>query len=568
MLGKGTAVQNAQTAYGDISRRNFVRTAGAVTAAALGGAAVGVASAEEATGGDWLPAAWDYECDVLVIGYGGAGMFASLIAADEGDAEVLVLEKAPTRGGGNSFINLGEFTYTEDPETAAEYVLSFSTNITPKEVALAWAEECTRNIEYLQDYGLEPFIKGGTEATGGVNSCEFPLLPGSEALQLAGMAPLGAIEAFETLDELRQDLGVEVVFSCHDETLIQDPQTKEILGCWTYIGDDPEPKAVKARRGTVITTGGFEFNEEMKNEYLKVTPCVFYGWPFNTGDGHRMVQEVGGQLWHMNSMLGEPVAYFPKDEVYTAGYCAMKPTTNNFIWTNRFGKRWRDESAEISHHNGWYETTHFDFKAADFDRIPTWQIIDSTCFNAGPLYGGKGEGVLGFQMGMNAADVPSECGAMPGWSADNSEELARGIIPWGNTVEELAEMMHEIDDRLGGMDVDALKKTIEDYNAYCEAGEDPEFGRNPETLLPLVPPFYAIPYYPAGVTTLGGAKKNTKAQVLDIHDEVIPRLYAAGSFGNMAAHCYGLSGGCNGENMVWGRIAGRNASAEEPWDER
>ena len=47
------------------------------------------------------------------------------------------------------------------------------------------------------------------------------------------------------------------------------------------------PKAVKARKATLLATGGFEFNEEMHRQYLKLYPCRgFYGWPFNTGDGH------------------------------------------------------------------------------------------------------------------------------------------------------------------------------------------------------------------------------------------------------------------------------------------
>ena len=89
MSNKGTGV----------SRRNFLKgaaLAGAATAgaAALAGCASGGSSNASA---DWMPASWDYETDVLVIGYGGAGMWASLIAADECQQKVLVLEKAPIR---------------------------------------------------------------------------------------------------------------------------------------------------------------------------------------------------------------------------------------------------------------------------------------------------------------------------------------------------------------------------------------------------------------------------------------------------------------------------------------
>ena len=79
--------------------------------------------------------------------------------------------------------------------------------------------------------------------------------------------------------------------------------------------------------------------------------------------------------------------------------------------------------------------------------------------------------------------------------------------------------------------------------------------------------FYAWPLYPGGCSTLGGPKKNTEANVVDCNDQPIPRLYAAGCFGNMAGHTYGISGGNNAENMVWGRIAARHAAALEPWDQ-
>ena len=135
----------------------------------------------------------------------------------------------------------------------------------------------------------------------------------------------------------------------------------------------------------------------------------------------------------------------------------------------------------------------------------------------------------------------------------------------GNTIEELVEEMHKVDPDM--MDAETLNATIDQFNSYCEAGSDPDFERPAESLLPISnPPYYAWPIYPGGCSTLGGPKKNENAQVLDTKDEVIPRLYAAGCFGNFAAHTYGISGGNNAENMVWGRIGARHAAALEPWD--
>lgn len=62
-----------------------------------------------------------------------------------------------------------------------------------------------------------------------------------------------------------------------------------------------------------------------------------------------------------------------------------------------------------------------------------------------------------------------------------------------------------------------------------------------------------------GMTGRLGPEANSKG-------EVTPRLYAAGSISNFQEHTYGISGGGNAENMVWGRIAARHGCALEPWD--
>lgn len=132
-----------------ISRRNFVKGAGAAAASMAALAGAGAAMADESTNTSWLPEAWDYECDLLVIGYGGAGMWASLIGADECGQEVLILEKAPVEGGGNSRINNGEWTIIPEDkkETFKEYLRTFSKGAIADDMADAWVEECARNTE-------------------------------------------------------------------------------------------------------------------------------------------------------------------------------------------------------------------------------------------------------------------------------------------------------------------------------------------------------------------------------------------------------------------------------------
>ena len=117
------------------------------------------------------------------------------------------------------------------------------------------------------------------------------------------------------------------------------------------------------------------------------------------------------------------------------------------------------------------------------------------------------------------------------------------------------------------MDVDTLKATFDEYQGFCDAGSDVRFDRSAETMTKLDGgPYYAISVYPGSCSTLGGPKKNANGQVLDTADNPIPRLYAAGCFGNFQSHSYGITGGNNAENQVWGRISARHCAGLESWD--
>lgn len=551
----------------ELTRRKFV--AGAAAASAVTAAATAGIPAAQAEAASWLPDSWDYECDVLVIGYGGAGLWACLTAYDETDSEVLVLEKAPVRGGGSSSINMGEYAWVDDPEAAARYIEGFTKGHTPADMARAWAEEAYYNLDYCDYWGIYTEVKKGSNASGGTSSCEYPQFEGSEAMHVCafGDPSEGGNAGWRALDQVRRDLGIEVVFGCHDEELIQNPETREIVGCYTLIGDDAEPKAVKARKGVIITTGGFEYNEELQEKYLKCYPSIgFYGWPFNTGDGIGMVEHVGAQLWNMNMVCGSYCAFFRNSD-YPYGFWCL-PSGNGFIMVDQKGNRWWSEDQFMNPHVGFTNFLHFDNDLVAWDRCPTWYVFDQTVIDAGPI-GQLAGGIMATpagmtKIGMGLDDVPDECFHFPGWSEDNSVEIANGMIISGDTVEELCAKMAEVD---AAPDAAALKATLERYNGYCADGFDPELGRAPETLqaIQMDGPFYAYAVYPGGNNTMGGAKKNVNAQVLDIDDQVIPRLYAAGSFGNFQAHAYGITGGNNAENMVWGRIAGRHCGGLEPW---
>ena len=290
-----------------VSRRSFLKGAGLAAAAMAGTAALAGCANESAGGadtlantGDWLPQTWDYECDLLVIGYGGAGMWASLIGADECGQEVLVLEKAPVEGGGNSRINNGEWTVIKDEKLFRDYCVAFGHGLIEEDMIDAYIAEATQHTDYADKYGMTYEVV--EQALAGAIPEYFFLDDNAYegSCKLSSVDGFGML-SFHELDAQREALGVEVLFDCHDERLIQNPQTKEIVGAYTMIGN--EEKTVKARKAVIMTLGGFEFNEELKNQYLKCSPFKFEGWRFNTGDGIKMVEDVGAKLWHMDMAI-------------------------------------------------------------------------------------------------------------------------------------------------------------------------------------------------------------------------------------------------------------------------
>jgi succinate dehydrogenase/fumarate reductase flavoprotein subunit len=123
--------------------------------------------------------------------------------------------------------------------------------------------------------------------------------------------------------------------------------------------------SVKARRGVVLSCGGFEFNEAMKEKYLPVMPFYGIGNPGNTGDGIAMAEKIGADLWHMNVAVGG-LAFKTGEPAQVFGLSYPGP---GFVYVNKHGKRFTNET-------GW--ETHFAWQAlACFDpKRPGGQGLD------------------------------------------------------------------------------------------------------------------------------------------------------------------------------------------------
>jgi hypothetical protein len=595
-----------------VSRRQFVKGAAAVAGAgALASCAPPATPAPGETAAPaptcppagecpppaWIPAKWDYEADVVVVGIGFAGQAAAIDAADAG-ASVLVLEKSPREhAGGSSAAN-----YTHDHSYVG---LTVEGNI---EYVTSQTWGTVENPELIRAYcegifDLQPWIA----SLGGTVNWEyriptFPTIPGGDKMGLDEETDLNQWDwsppeewmvrfpsgsgksPFQEwmMDEVLPGREVQVMCDTPAIELIQDGATKEILGVKALTGvttgtdfkySGGEEIYVKAKKAVILAIGGYEYNETMRTNFAPHAhsarrPSGFvtcYGSPYLTGDGLTMATKVGAQLWHMNkkemhnfasALASEELGCGRPVEAWADGI-AVGPG----IVVNRDGVRFYNEYFYGGHSDNRREWDHFiqkleaedDINYCDYPHHPFYWIFDDTTMKADRLFSNSQfGGVFNIHRG----------------SDDNLAELAKGWFIKADTIEELGNMIECKDffGRVKGMDAAGLAAEVAKYNQYCAAGEDLDFGRRPSTMEPIVtPPFYAMEICECQTNTQGGAKHNEYWQTLDAYDVPIPRLYNCGEFGSIFGHLY--NGAQNiPEASVSGRVAGKHAAALEPWD--
>ena len=199
---------------------------------------------------------------------------------------------------------------------------------------------------------------------------------------------------------------------------------------------------IKARKAVILTCGGYENDPRMKWDYLPVKPVMFLGTPGNTGDGIRMVQKVGGDLWHMTRL--SCLIGFQAPEFEAAFWVSF--LSEGFIFVDKYGRRFVNE-AGIEIHEYYRELSHFDMEKMEFPRVPIYAVFDEQTRRRGPLSRGTG--------GYNR-DLYS-------WSLDNSAEIAKGWILQGKTVADLAAKI--------SMEPKVLEGTLARYNQCCQKAE-------------------------------------------------------------------------------------------------
>lgn len=487
-----------------------------------------------------LPQKWDMEADVVVVGFGAAGVAAAVTAHDFG-ADVLILEKAPEgEEGGNTRVAGQGYLNTSSADKAAAYLTALCGPYTvAPEMIRVWAEEMCKNNEWLENLGGDP-----QEHQHQPVGIEFPDLPGSDSVHKFHDGPVyGYSNTWKMFEKLVKQRPIRILYETPGDELIQNGVTREILGIRARQGQ--ATINIKARKAVILTCGGFENNQEMIRNYLPGMPyCYTSGSPYNEGDGVRMGLSVGADLWHMNNFAGPSMALKVPECRTTFSMQALhysKVMAGGMIVVGPDGTRFTDEKYKTCHgkvekHGGW---------APLITPCPMFMVFDHTLFSAAPLY--DKEPSHGWTQIIERYD----------WSDDNSVELGKG---WIAKADSIAALASSID-----LDSNALLDTVTRWNGYCEAQDDLEFGRT----LMLAPidtaPYYAVQLSPSMLNTQGGPRRNEKAQIVQPNGNPIPRLYSAGELGSIYSYLYQGTGNI-GECLAFGRIAARNAVAETSWD--
>lgn len=511
---------------------------------------------------------FDIEVDVVVAGFGYAGAVAAIEAHDAG-AHVLLAEKMPDPGG-ISILAGGAWRFAYDSDEAYAYLKATNDDRTRDDVLRALADGMVKIDEYIRKLaaGIDARVTEHTGVdAGGKGGGNYPF-PGWKTFDnnhienIPNFDPMAAYPQiylrsptsrgpllFRLVEHHVRERGIDVRLGSPVISLITGPGNAI---CGVILASSSGGKiTVKARRGVILACGGFEANDEMKKQYWQVGPVRPAAFLGNTGDGIRMAQAVGADLWHMWHFHGS-YGFRHNDPEYPLAIRVKRlpdwrPGLKNlmdvkmcWIVVDGRGRRYMNECEPYVQDTGHRPMHLVDTESMSFPRLPSYLVLDEEGRKLYPLGDGKSNDRRYRYV----------------WSPDNKQEIKNGILKQADSISELAEKI--------GVESATLQTAVARWNEQCERGEDTDFGRPPGTMMPIkAPPFLAGEVWPLVSNTQGGPVHNARQQVLDPAGHAIPRLYAAGELGSSFGYLY-LSGGNIAECFITGWTAGREAAALSP----
>lgn len=302
----------------------------------------------------------------------------------------------------------------------------------------------------------------------------------------------------------------------------------------------------KARRGVVLACGGFESNQQMRDQYLAKPTKVEWtaAPPVNHGDGIRAGQALGAAVKHMDKVWGSPTVNKPGAAQQITLF--VERGMPGCVAVNRKGQRFVNEAAAYPD----FRDAMYVDDAKGNGCVPAWLVFDATFRYKYPM------GI--FLPGQIEPDskLPKDWLDKVYYKADTIDALAKKI----------------------GVDAANLAKTVEKMNGFAKTGVDTEFhkgetaidtyysdpGVKPNSCLGPIEkaPFYAVPMYPGEIGTKGGLNVDPQARVLREDGSVIGGLYAVGNTSAaVMGPTYAGAGSTLGPAMTFAYVAALDMAA-------
>jgi succinate dehydrogenase/fumarate reductase flavoprotein subunit len=479
----------------------------------------------------------DISCDVVVVGYGGAGATAAIEGHDAG-ADVMILEGA-SEGGGNTRAAGGSIRVVHDPAEMRAHIEALSGGATDYESIDSHVRNLAELPEWIKSHGGKievedkgtdgDFVPSPHFSPRDYAGSPFPDVVGAKGI--AGKYRWTAVEghsrgeaAFRFLESNIRSRNIDVRTGYRVRSLARSTAGRVSGLVADYQG---EPVRVRAERGVVLACGGFEWDPTLQRDYLGQALPSSAPPHRNTGDGVRMAQSIGADLWHMTAAVLQFGLVVPQ---YEASF-PIAISERGFIFVDRNGERFCDET-RIDSHDGGILLEDRDRRSMQYRRLPSFLIFDEQTRCSGPIV----SRARGFNRGA-------------GWTDDNGTAIENGWIKTAATISELATKL--------GLPRDDLARTVSAYNRTI--GSDP-FGRAAAVSQPIAcGPFYGTTMWPCIINTQGGPRRSADGHILDPWRNPIDGLFGAGELGSIWTNAY-PGGGNFGEALASGRVAGRSAA--------
>lgn len=443
----------------------------------------------------------DSECDIVIIGAGGAGLTAATEAASKG-AKVLVLEKMAIVGGNTNFSTGGiNACYTKEQE-----------RLGIKDSKEVFYNDTMRGGQYLNDPNLVRTLIDNSAAM--VEWLQAPMI-GADLSDVGAFGgatnkrihrPKGGGAIGAHLIPLLQKAALKQGAEIRLNNKVIDILSNNGRACGVKVAYAGGEYTVRAK-AVIVATGGFGANPEMIEFYqASLAGFATTNHKGATGDAFKMVEKFDAQLIQMEQIQIHPTV------VKGTGIMITEAVRGNgAILVNKAGRRFVNE-------------------------METRDIV-----SAAILKNPERSAYLIFDQ-----NVRDSLKAIETYAKQN-------LLSEGATLLELSRMI--------AVDAVALEYTIDEYNKAVLAKKDTEFGRNPGSMERTIstPPFYAIEIEPAIHHTMGGLKINTKAQVLNKLNLPVPGLFAAGEVTGGVHGAQRLGGNAVADICIFGKIAADSA---------